>query len=263
VAVPDVPAYARCSHATSALVHDDEVWQHRYSHLSLDVPDVDNIVATLEANANSQAAQRRNVLPPTISVDDDFGDFATGMDVVTAAPDEMGDFVGGFDALSMIPQRKSTANSLLPPPTPTFARHPFLTKYVRMHTVLRTLTRCLTSPAHIILSTLSSALASTPLEEAKLLRVLSLFLSPFVQPIRAWASLYTSLRSAMDRFDATLLAAFDVADEKGNEYEMKQAAEASWQVWDRNGEWEMGKVWMEKREIFYKQGTWNPDENFT
>jgi recyclin-1 len=67
----------------------------------------------------------------------------------------------------------------------------------------------------------------------------------------------------MDRFDATLLAAFDVADEKGNEYEMKQAAEASWQVWDRNGEWEMGKVWMEKREIFYKQGTWNPDENFT
>jgi recyclin-1 len=67
----------------------------------------------------------------------------------------------------------------------------------------------------------------------------------------------------MDRFDANLLAAFDVADGKLKEDEMRDAAEASWEVWDGTGDWEMGKVWAEKREIFYEQGKWNPLDNVT
>ena len=42
--------------------------------------------------------------------------------------------------------------------------------------------------------------------------------------------LVLSLRSAMDHFDATLLSAFDVADGKGDEAAMKEAAESSWEL---------------------------------
>jgi recyclin-1 len=44
---------------------------------------------------------------------------------------------------------------------------------------------------------------------------------------------------------------------------MRQAAHASWEVWPGFGDWEMGKVWAEKREILYEQGRWNPLANFT
>jgi recyclin-1 len=49
---------------------------------------------------------------------------------------------------------------------------------------------------------------------------------------------------------------------------MKEAAEASWTVYSPNitessSDWEMGKVWAEKREIFYEQSKWDPMDNFT
>jgi recyclin-1 len=46
---------------------------------------------------------------------------------------------------------------------------------------------------------------------------------------------------------------------------MKEAAEASWAVWDPDGggEWELGRVWAEKRDIFYAQGRWDPMANLT
>lgn len=246
VAIPDIPAYARCSHATDALAHDETLWQTRYSYLAIDDADLTSILDKLEHRS---------------SLDDDFGDFASGLDVM--APDEVADFVGGFDALSMIPQHKTAAAAIRSPRDTTVFKITFRSQYVRIHNILKPLTRFLASPPHIILSALSASLSSSPLHEAKLLRLLSLFLSPTIQPLRQWSSFYTSLRSAMDRFDATLLAAFDVADGKGNEPEMKEAAEASWQVWDRVGDWEMGKVWTEKREIFYQQGAWDPEDNVT
>jgi recyclin-1 len=53
---------------------------------------------------------------------------------------------------------------------------------------------------------------------------------------------------------------------------MRDVAEASWRVWlsarvglDIGGgseDWEMGKVWADKREIFYEQGRWDPLANF-
>jgi recyclin-1 len=47
---------------------------------------------------------------------------------------------------------------------------------------------------------------------------------------------------------------------------MREAAEASWEVSMSDhpaGDWEMGKVWADKREIFYEQGRWNPLDNIT
>jgi recyclin-1 len=67
----------------------------------------------------------------------------------------------------------------------------------------------------------------------------------------------------MDRFEANLLAAFDVADSNNDESAMREAAESSWEVYDpSSGDWELGKVWAEKREIFYEQGKWKPLDNF-
>ena len=68
----------------------------------------------------------------------------------------------------------------------------------------------------------------------------------------------------MDRFDSNLLSAFDVADGKGDEEGMKEAAASSWELWDKGStDWEMGKVWAEKKEIFYQQGKWKALDNFT
>ncbi|KAG6807777.1 hypothetical protein H0H93_001081, partial [Arthromyces matolae] len=99
---------------------------------------------------------------------------------------------------------------------------------------------------------------------AKTLHLLSLFLSSTIQPLRAWSTLRQALQAATDRFDATLLAAFDSADGRGDEEGMREAAESSWEVWRGTAsEWEMGKMWAEKREIFYVMGQWDPLLNFT
>jgi len=37
---------------------------------------------------------------------------------------------------------------------------------------------------------------------------------------------------------------------------MREAAEASWELSSLGDNWEMGKVWVEKCEIFYEQGRW-------
>jgi len=53
----------------------------------------------------------------------------------------------------------------------------------------------------------------------------------------------------MDRFDSN---AFDIADGKGDEEGMREVS-SSWELWDKSSaEWEMGKVWAEKK-IFYQQ----------
>lgn len=137
-------------------------------------------------------------------------------------------------------------------------------KYIRAHNRLKTLTHILLSPPQLILSQLAEQVSLSLYHEAKLLRLLSHFLSPNVQPLRRWESLYSFLRSAMDRFDSNLLSAFDVADGKGDEEGMKEAAASSWELWDKSSaDWEMGKVWAEKKEIFYQQGKWKALDNFT
>ena len=102
-------------------------------------------------------------------------------------------------------------------------------------------------------------------EQSSLLLSLLLFLSPRLQPLQDWGFLREALLSAADRFDSTCLVSFEVADSKRDEKGMKIAAESSWKVWEAGGgrrdEWECGRVWVEKREVFYEKGKWDASEN--
>lgn len=210
---------------------------------------------SLERKSNERTVNLRAAAPPVIPVDDEFGDFTTA-DIFQPPPDEMGDFVGAFQNVHN--------ESLVAPHSPLPPKDSSRTKYMRAHTLLKPLIRLLSSAPHVVLSDLAGELKSSLYDQAKTLRLLSSFLSPSIQPVRQWGTLFASLRTAMDRFDSSLLAAFDVADGKGDEAGMREAAESSWEIWDAtSGDWEMGKVWTEKREIFYQQGQWPALDNFT
>ena len=255
--IPDLPAYGRCSRATAAFVRDDSIWEKRWKALGVDNDAAfKKVLDDLERKANEATSISRAAAPPIIPVDDEFGDFTAADILSQPRPDEMGDFVGAFNNVNMtVSSPRSSAHP---------SKESYKARYTRAHNLLRPLTRLLSSPPHIVLSDLAAQLTPSLYQEAKTLRLLSFFLSPRVQPIRQWESLYLSLRTAMDRYDSNLLAAFDVADGKGDEEAMREAAESSWEVWDSNGgDWEMGKVWAEKREIFYQSGTWKPLDNFT
>ncbi|OCF38059.1 recyclin-1 [Kwoniella heveanensis BCC8398] len=101
--------------------------------------------------------------------------------------------------------------------------------------------------------------------QSELLLSLILFLSPRLQPLRDWGFLRQALLAAADRFDSTCLVAFEVADGKKDETGMRVAAESSWRVWEAGGgsrdQWECGRVWVEKREVFYDTARWDSSEN--
>ncbi|KAJ7695956.1 f-box protein pof6 [Mycena rosella] len=252
--IPDFPAYARCAHATAGLSRAEGVWEARWKALGIETHKLASVLDDLESRERGQAAASRAAAPPTIPVDDEFGDFAS-VDVLSAPSlDEMGDFVGDFGT-PLTPRMPVSST----PSKPTYR-----TMFMRAHSLLKPLTSALASPPHVILTELSSILSSPSLRQESLtLHLLSLFLSPRIKPLRKWDAMYSSLRSAMDRFDANALAGFDAADSRDDEKDMREAAESSWEVWDGNGDWEMGKVWAEKREIFYQQGQWRPLDNFT
>jgi len=257
--IPDISSYSRCCRATVAFSKEDNIWDKRWKALGVEKdPAFKRVLDLLERKSNDKVVESRAAAPPTIPVDDEFGDFTVAD--VFAPPEEMGDFVGAFNDTQHISVTTPKPGSYSFPTPKDTSR----TKYIRVHILLKPLTRLLSSAPHVVLSDLAAAVSHSLYEEAKTLRLLSLFLSPTIQPIRQWATLYISLRTSMDRFDANLLAAFDVADSKGDEVGMREAAESSWEVWDAHGgDWEMGKVWAEKREIFYQQGRWRALDNFT
>ena len=303
--IPDIPAYALTSRATNALVQNDKLWEVRWNTLCIDAHDLGSVLEGLEAVKLERTSVARAKAPPTLPVSndenelDEFGDFAAVDDIVSAPLEEMGDFVGSygstapanarFSLFAASPQPTSTPQSLFSGPTkpnPPSKR----SLYIRAHTLLKPLTSVLapTTPPHLVLSSLSTFLTSPPLTNApphspshsptlssqsKALHLLAHFLSAPIQPIRSWRTLSSALRGTLDRFDASLLAAFDVADGKNDEKGMGEAADASWHVWlagriglDVTGgseDWEMGKVWADKREIFYEQGRWDALANFT
>ncbi|KAG9218157.1 hypothetical protein CCMSSC00406_0008096 [Pleurotus cornucopiae] len=254
LAVPDFPAYSRCSHATAALAQDEKIWQARWTALAVDKYALSDVLDELEANSKGKTGAIKSAAPPTLEVDDEFGEFAS-VDIVNNPPiEEMGDFVGGgFDDI---------ARMVLPTPQLVPTRITPRTMYMRAHRLLKPLTTALSAPPHMVLSALAANTTSSLRSQAKALHLLSCWLSPRIQPLRKWDTLFSSLRAAMDRFDSNALTAFDIADEHGDEDAMREAAESSWEVWDRTGDWEMGKVWAEKREIFYEQGNWEPLDNF-
>ncbi|KAF8208698.1 exocyst complex component Sec10-domain-containing protein [Mycena galopus ATCC 62051] len=255
--IPDFPAYARCNHATAGLSRSEKIWEARWKGLGIETHNLGSVLDDLEARSRGQVAASRAAAPPTIPVDDDFGDFAS-VDVLAPPIEEMGDFVGAFGPLTPKNARMPISFSS------TSTKPTYRTMYMRAHALLKPLTSTLASPPHIILTELSSILSTPSLRQESLtLHVLSLFLSPRIKPLRKWETMYSSLRAAMDRFDANALTGFDSADSRGDEEGMRETAESSWEVWDGEGDWEMGKVWAEKREIFYQQGQWRPLDNFT
>jgi recyclin-1 len=181
-------------------------------------------------------------------MDDDFGDFAPVQNSST-----MGGFVGERNPIF------ATVSSISTPS--------HLSLYARVHKLLKPYIHSLLSAPHSILSSLfPSPPGAEPiplLVQSRTLHLLLLWLSPSIQPLYDWESLHASLRSAVDRYEASLLGTFDAADSRSDEKGMREAAEASWEVWDGKGEWEMGRVWAEKREIFYEAGRWKPMDNFT
>ena len=254
LAVPDIPSYARASRALANLAKDERVWEARWKAFGVDTYKLAGILDTLDDNLKAQNGLSKQDVPPTLAaeaIDDDFGDFAS----INAHPGEMADFVGAFS----MPTPRTPAFGQLGPAAKTSR-----SLYIRAHTILAPLIPALSSPPHAVLSSLFPTPAPPLRDQAHILRLLSLFLSHTVKPLRNWETLSAALRAAIDRFEDGLLTAFDVADGKSDEAGMREAAEASWEVWDStSGEWELGRVWAEKREIFYEQSKWKPLDNFT
>jgi recyclin-1 len=252
VAVPDIPSYSRCSRTTAVLARDNRIWEARWTFLGVEEHNLSSVLDDLEERAKEKVAALRAASPPTLpveSMDDEFGDF-TSANLSSSLVNGTGDLFGAFKPTSINPS--------------VFSRSPdsiSRSKYIRAHLLLKSITSALSSPPHLILSALTPFVSASLKQQAKMLHLLSLFLSPLVQPLTNWMTLSSSLRSAIDRFDAGLLTAFDQADSLGDEGKMEDAAQSSWEVWGGVGDWEMGKVWAEKREIFYEQGRWDPVDN--
>lgn len=174
----------------------------------------------------------------------------------------------GFFAL--IPPTSSRGTTAAP--LGSTAPGPYYSAYKAHHLAFTPLCRHLrTSPSPS--STLSLLFppdprTSLPLplsEQADRLLTLLLFLSSRLQPLHDWGFLRQALLAAADRFDSTCLVAFEVADSRADESGMEAAATASWKVWEAGGgsrdQWECGRVWVEKREVFYETGKWDSMEN--
>jgi recyclin-1 len=257
--IPDVARYARASRATCRVARDERVWERRWLGLAAQSLGLAAILDELEAGTKHTGAHGPATLAVS-SLDDDFGDFASApplLDLSSSAP-------------------LSSVDTYEPgKPTPTFRA-----KYVRAHTLIRPLLPAPNAPPHVLLASLSSrsdSLAATLLTQARVLHLLGRFLSPAIKPVSTWDLRLASLKASLDRFDASLLTAFDAADTGGNEGRMKEVASASWEVsiclngigrqisklGVSGGDWEMGRLWAEKREVFYEQGKWDPSANFT
>jgi recyclin-1 len=133
--------------------------------------------------------------------------------------------------------------------------------------------------------------------QAQLLSLFTRFLSSSFKPLPDWDIRAHALRSTIDVFEANLLKSFEDADEIKDEKGTREAAYAAWEIFTawgvpprkdiigkaldigtglhgglgrlvgiggrKTSEWEVGKVWIERREEFHEQGKWDPLANFT
>lgn len=167
----------------------------------------------------------------------------------------------GFFALPAVPVARMSSS----------APGPFYLAYKAHHLSLIPLCRHLrtsTSPSSTLALLFPPDHTALPLplpKQAERLLTLLLFLSPRLQPLRDWGFLRQALLSAADRFDSTCLVAFEMGDSKKDERAMRIAADGSWRVFEVSGgrrdQWECGRVWVEKREVFYETGKWDAGEN--
>lgn len=252
--IPDFPAYARCSRSLSNLSRHEKVWEIKWNALRFaQYTHFQALLDQLEDAKKIKDGGLMKNMPPMLTVgdaDDDFGDFTQAQVPTTA----------GFMAIEVDKSQVHASVSSMRP-----LAH--LDLYRRAHSLLKPYTTSLSSPPHAILASLfpsaPGVLPISLLQQSRILHLLLLWLSPQIQPLHKWKDLNASLRSAVDRYEANLLAAFDIAEGRNDEKGMTEAAEASWEVFDGVGEWELGRVWAEKREIFYEAAKWNPMDNLT
>lgn len=201
-----------------------------------------------------------------------FGAAATG-----ARTNGFFSFAPMMAAASASPNRPSshlaTPSVSKPPPKP---KPPYRKLYQDHHlSLLPLLQPILTVPSPPLSQILSLLFPphtspSTQYQSKVLVQLLS-FLSPSVQPISSWKAARQLILAAADRFDATCLVGFEGCDERSDEEGMTEWARAGWSVWVEAGqvgkrrrpeEWEVGRVWIERREIFYEGGAmWDPLKN--
>lgn len=177
----------------------------------------------------------------------------------------------------------SMASNYLPPPSasrPPPKNEPFLAKYKAHHGAqLAILAPLLYSaappaPSQILSALFPNQANSDPAARAAILLALLRFLSSAVAPLSEWRAARQLVLQAADRFDALCLTLFSRADEEADEETMHAWAEAGWSVWEeasvddkgrlRIEEWELGRTWIERREILYEiggGGTWDPLKN--
>lgn len=228
--VPDFPAYARCSRSLSNLSRHEKVWEVKWNALRF--AKYTHLQALLDHLEDGKETKDEAQIPTT----------------------------GGFVAFEADKRQVYASISSMRPPT-------HLELYRRVHHLLKPYTTSLSFPPHAILASLFPSvpgISPVPLlQQSRILHLLLLWLSPQIRPLRKWNEFNASLRSTIDRHEANLLAAFDIAESRMDEKGMIEAAEASWEVFDGSGEWELSRVWAEKREIFYEAAKWNPMDNLT
>ncbi|KAG6335713.1 hypothetical protein ID866_3371 [Astraeus odoratus] len=263
LSIPDVARYARVSRAARRAVSDERLWERRWADLGVDRFELGDVLDALESKARSARGKENGApnAPATIAVsslddEDDFGDFksASGPNLL----DLTGDVVPLNNAGGPFGHQLTIST--------------FRAKYARAHMSLIPLVPAPDATAHTILASIASFTTSLP-SQGRTLHLLARFLSPSVKPLSSWELRLGLLKTALDRFDAGLLTAFDKADTEKDEKRMREAAAASWEVWvclhlyrnkgGSRGEWEMGRVWVEKREVLYEQGKWDPLANIT
>ena len=265
LAIPDIPAFSRSSRRFAEFVREERVWEEKWKMLGADREglQLEETLKDLEERAKgnippaSSSGSKTSALTTATSTDDDFGDFTSGSDL--SSQQNLFDIVQPFQGISLSSHPAVLSDSAS-----------YRQKFIRVHVTLKRLMPSLASPPHLILTSLFPPPSPPLTTQSRTLHLLALFLSPQVRPIRNHETLYASLRSAIDRFQATLLTAFDAADGRNDIESMRDIARASWDVWDGHlsssnipvSEWEMGRVWAEKREIFYEEGNYKPLDNF-
>lgn len=267
-----IPAYARASRATAAVCRHEKLWKKHWEDLGVEEWNLGEALQRLEeggGRTDSGPATMEVVEQDVIDDDDDFGAFASA---------KAG---AGMSPVNSFPLSEAFSSPALNQPTVVQATSDtsYHQKYIHAHHALRRILPALLAPPHLIIPTLfalcageSSKQSSTDnkrkprtlREQSQILHLLAFFLSPSLQPVLAWPSLSSALKSAVDRFEANALTAFDTADGRQNAEDMRDAAYASWEVYEgRRSQWEMGKVWAEKKEVFYEAGQWDSTKNVT
>lgn len=250
--IPDVATYARVSRATWKLAVDQRLWERRWGELAVERLNFGDVLDMLE---RVKGESKRSSGPATIAVssldDDEFGDFASAS---SPAPHLLLD-LGALGDTFKVGMTPST----------------FRMKYIHAHLLLLPLLSLTNSSTHAILASIAS-FTSSLYTQARILHLLTRFLSPAIKPVGSWDLRLSSLKTSIDRFDAGLLTAFDIAESEDDEQRMAEVATASWEVWiclhsgktsGPREEWEMGRVWAEKQEVLYEQGRWDPLANMT